>query len=34
MGIGPAVAIPELLRRSGLKPNDVDIYELNEAFAS
>jgi len=34
MGIGPAVAIPELLKRSGLKPNDIDIYELNEAFAS
>jgi len=34
MGIGPAVAIPELLRKNGLKPNDIDIYELNEAFAS
>jgi len=34
MGIGPAVAIPELLRKNGLKPNYIDIYELNEAFAS
>lgn len=34
MGIGPAAVIPVLLSRNGLKPNDVDIYELNEAFAS
>lgn len=34
MGIGPAFAIPVLLKRNGLAPNDIDIYELNEAFAS
>ena len=34
MGIGPAVAIPVLLERNKLKVNDIDIYEVNEAFAS
>jgi acetyl-CoA acyltransferase 1 len=34
MGIGPAFAIPEVLTKAGLKVNDVDIYEVNEAFAS
>lgn len=34
MGIGPAVAIPILLNRNGLTPKSIDIYELNEAFAS
>ena len=34
MGVGPAFAIPVLLKRNGLAPNDIDIYELNEAFAS
>lgn len=34
MGIGPAYAIPELLRKAGVKKEDIDIYELNEAFAS
>ncbi|KAM3137653.1 hypothetical protein pb186bvf_010267 [Paramecium bursaria] len=34
MGIGPAAAIPQLLSKVGLKPNDIDIYEINEAFAS
>jgi acetyl-CoA acetyltransferase len=34
MGIGPAYAIPELLKRNGLTPNDIGIYEINEAFAS
>lgn len=34
MGIGPAVAIPVLLQRNKLKINNVDIYEINEAFAS
>jgi acetyl-CoA acyltransferase 1 len=34
MGIGPAVAIPNLLKKNGLTVNDVDIFELNEAFAS
>lgn len=34
MGIGPAFAIPEVLKRTGLKIDDIDIFELNEAFAS
>jgi len=34
MGIGPAVAIPELLNKVGMKVEDIDIWELNEAFAS
>ncbi|KXJ97075.1 Thiolase, N-terminal domain-domain-containing protein [Microdochium bolleyi] len=34
MGIGPALAIPELLRRLGLENKDVDRWEINEAFAS
>ncbi|ODV91198.1 hypothetical protein CANCADRAFT_31916 [Tortispora caseinolytica NRRL Y-17796] len=34
MGIGPAAAIPVLLKKHDLQPNDVDIYEINEAFAS
>jgi len=34
MGIGPAVAIPDLLKKAGLKPDDIDVYEVNEAFAS
>lgn len=34
MGIGPAVAIPKALAKSGLKVEDIDIYEINEAFAS
>ncbi|KAG0307342.1 hypothetical protein BGZ98_000517 [Dissophora globulifera] len=34
MGIGPALAIPAVLKDVGLKVDDVDIYELNEAFAS
>jgi len=34
MGIGPAFAIPKLLDQTGLKINDIDIYEINEAFAS
>lgn len=34
MGIGPAVAIPKLLNKTGLTINDVDIFEINEAFAS
>ncbi|KAK9238677.1 Thiolase, N-terminal domain-containing protein [Lipomyces kononenkoae] len=34
MGIGPAVAIPKILNRTGLSKDDVDIYEINEAFAS
>jgi len=34
MGIGPAVAVPRLLARHGLRIDDVDVWELNEAFAS
>jgi len=34
MGIGPAVAIPIALEKAGLGINDVEIYEINEAFAS
>jgi acetyl-CoA C-acetyltransferase len=34
MGIGPVVAVPKLLQRFDLKVGDVDLWELNEAFAS
>jgi acetyl-CoA acyltransferase len=34
MGIGPIFALPKLLKRHGLKLDDIDIIELNEAFAS
>ncbi|RDL42067.1 putative 3-ketoacyl-CoA thiolase B [Venustampulla echinocandica] len=34
MGIGPAIAIPKLLEYTGLKTEDVGIWEINEAFAS
>ncbi|MGB9123280.1 MAG: thiolase family protein [Candidatus Angelobacter sp.] len=33
MGIGPIFAVPKLLKRAGLKLDDIDIWELNEAFA-
>ncbi len=33
MGIGPVFAIPRLLERSGLKIDDIGLWELNEAFA-
>ncbi len=33
MGIGPVFAVPKLLMRSGLKMADIDLWELNEAFA-
>lgn len=33
MGIGPVFAIPKLLERYGLTVNDIDLWELNEAFA-
>lgn len=33
MGIGPVFAVPKLLKRCGLRMNDVDLWELNEAFA-
>ena len=34
MGIGPVYAIPRLLAKHGLKVEDIDVWELNEAFAS
>jgi len=34
MGIGPVFAIPKLLARHGLTVDDIDLWELNEAFAS
>jgi acetyl-CoA acetyltransferase family protein len=34
MGIGPVLAVPRLLGRAGVKADDVDVWELNEAFAS
>ena len=33
MGIGPVFAIPKLLKRAGLSVDDIDLWELNEAFA-
>lgn len=33
MGIGPVFAVPKLLKRFGLTVNDIDLWELNEAFA-
>jgi len=34
MGVGPAFAIPAILKRAGITIQDVDIFEINEAFAS
>ena len=34
MGIGPSVAIPKVLEKTGLKLEDIDIFEINEAFAA
>lgn len=34
MGIGPVAAVPKALKQSGLSLNDIDLIELNEAFAS
>lgn len=34
MGIGPAYAIPVALEKAGLTVDDIDIFEINEAFAS
>lgn len=34
MGVGPLEAIPAVLKHAGLKQNDIDLFELNEAFAS
>ena len=33
MGIGPVYAVPKLLKQTGLKVEDIDLWELNEAFA-
>jgi len=33
MGIGPVFAVPKLLEKTGLKMDDIDLWELNEAFA-
>ncbi|TMS23806.1 3-ketoacyl-CoA thiolase A, peroxisomal [Larimichthys crocea] len=34
MGIGPAFAIPAALEQAGLTVDDIDVFEINEAFAS
>lgn len=34
MGIGPVFAVPKLLKKQGLRVDDIDLWELNEAFAS
>ena len=34
MGIGPVFAVPKLLRQTGMRLEDIDLWELNEAFAS
>jgi len=34
MGIGPVYAIPKALKMAGLKLSDIDVIELNEAFAA
>jgi acetyl-CoA acyltransferase len=34
MGIGPIVAVPKAIEKAGLKIKDIDLFELNEAFAS
>ena len=34
MGVGPMYAIPKALKQAGLTLNDIDLIELNEAFAS
>jgi acetyl-CoA acyltransferase len=34
MGVGPAYAIPKVLKMAGLTHKDIDVYEINEAFAS
>jgi acetyl-CoA acetyltransferase family protein len=34
MGIGPTKAVPKLLDKAGLKLGDIDVVEINEAFAS
>jgi acetyl-CoA acyltransferase len=34
MGIGPVKAVPKALKMAGMKLNDIDVIELNEAFAA
>ena len=34
MGIGPTVAVPKVMKRTGLSVDDMDVIEINEAFAS
>ena len=34
MGVGPIYAVPPAIEKAGLKSSDIDLYELNEAFAS
>jgi acetyl-CoA C-acetyltransferase len=34
MGIGPIHAVPRLMQRTGLRRSDIDLWELNEAFAA
>ncbi len=34
MGIGPVAAVPKVLKQAGMNVNDIDLFELNEAFAS
>jgi len=34
MGMGPALAVPRLLEEHGLTPGDIDLFEINEAFAA
>lgn len=34
MGVGPAVAIPSVLKKTGLTVKDIDVFEINEAFAA
>lgn len=34
MGVGPAYAIPKVLQKTGLSKEEIDFYEINEAFAS
>lgn len=34
MGVGPAVAIPSVLKKTGLRVEDIDVFEVNEAFAA
>ena len=34
MGVGPAYAVPKLMERTGVALEDIDLFEINEAFAS